>query len=78
MLFSGLSHLIWSVMAVLYGGVSFNLVRGGRSLRWCLTADPPAILSSLGISSNLADGLTSAWISTGLSWYGKEISHRLI
>jgi len=51
-------------VAVLYGGVSLLTRR--------------AILSSLGISSNLADGLTSAWISTGLSWYGKEISHRLI
>jgi len=64
MLFSGLSHLIWPAVAVLYGGVSLLTRR--------------AILSSLGISSNLADGLTSAWISTGLSWYGKEISHRLI
>jgi len=64
MLFSGLSHLIWTAVAVLYGGVSLLTRR--------------AILSSLGISSNLADGLTSAWISTGLSWYGKEISHRLI
>ena len=78
MLFSGLSHLIWSVMAVLYGGVSFNLARGGRSLGGVSLLTRRAILSSLGISSNLADGLTSAWISTGLSWYGKEISHRLI